>query len=230
MFSQREMESGRQRLTVQWEMLRTQALGIDRRALTEVESVAATDVMASLPLADREYEALIEFFVMAGEVERARVLLRDMELSGQPALSRGLERSFDRAAGWVALADGEIDRGLARLRDGIDGWACRPCGLNVLALAHDVADNPDSSLSYWEQYLDTNWGIPGIDSRALPVAYRRLGELYEQRGNRDKAVRYYNEFVELWKDADPELLPQVEEARRRIAILVGESPAFNPPR
>ncbi|MCH7473460.1 MAG: protein kinase [Gemmatimonadetes bacterium] len=230
MFEQREMESGRQRLTVEWEMVRTQALGIDRRALTEVESVVATDVMASLPLADRDYEGLIVFFVMAGEVERARGLLRDMELSGQPALSRDLERSFDRAAGWVALADGEIDRGLARLRDGIDGWACGPCGLNVLALAHDVADNPDSSLSYWEQYLDTNWGIPGIDSRALPVAYRRLGELYEQRGNRDKAVRYYNEFVELWKDADPELLPQVEEARRRIAILVGESPASNPPR
>jgi tetratricopeptide (TPR) repeat protein len=61
------------------------------------------------------------------------------------------------------------------------------------------------------------------------VAYRRLGELYEQRGNRDKAVSYYNEFVELWKDADPELLPQVEEARRRIASLVGESSASNRP-
>ena len=78
--------------------------------------------------------------------------------------------------------------------------------------------------------MDTNWGLPVIDSRALPVAYRRLGELYEQRGDRDKAVSYYNEFVELWKDADPELLPQVEEARRRIANLVGESSVSNLPR
>ncbi len=55
------------------------------------------------------------------------------------------------------------------------------------------------------------------------MAYRRLGELNEQRGNRDKAVSYYNEFVELWKDADPELLPQVQDVRQRIAKLVGET-------
>ena len=56
----------------------------------------------------------------------------------------------------------------------------------------------------------------------LPAALKRLGELYEQRGDTDKAVEYYNEFVELWKDADPELQPQVEDVRERIAKLVGE--------
>ncbi len=51
---------------------------------------------------------------------------------------------------------------------------------------------------------------------------KRLGELYEERNDRDKAVEYYNELVELWKDADPELQPQVEDVRGRIARLEGE--------
>ena len=39
---------------------------------------------------------------------------------------------------------------------------------------------------------------------------------------RERAAAYYNEFVELWLDADPELQPQVEDVRRRIANLIGE--------
>ncbi len=54
-------------------------------------------------------------------------------------------------------------------------------------------------------------------------SYRRLGELHEQRGDTAKAVEYYNEFVELWRDADPELQPQVEDVKRRLAALVGEA-------
>ncbi|MCH6548041.1 MAG: hypothetical protein IH798_06300, partial [Gemmatimonadetes bacterium] len=56
----------------------------------------------------------------------------------------------------------------------------------------------------------------------LPAAYQRLGELHEERGNREKAVEYYNRFVELWENADPELQPVVEDVRGRIARLVGE--------
>ena len=75
-----------------------------------------------------------------------------------------------------------------------------------------------------ERYLETPHFLRfAEDARILPGSYRRLGELYEERGEREKAVEYYNKFVELWKDADPELQPQVEDVRRRLAALVGES-------
>ena len=56
----------------------------------------------------------------------------------------------------------------------------------------------------------------------LGPALKRLGELYEDRGNREKALEYYGRFVELWKDADPELLPDVHDVQRRMAKLAGE--------
>jgi DNA-binding SARP family transcriptional activator len=54
---------------------------------------------------------------------------------------------------------------------------------------------------------------------SIPVAPRRLGELYEAKGDIAGAIKNYEEFVKLWKDADPDLQPQVTEIRNRIARL-----------
>lgn len=70
-------------------------------------------------------------------------------------------------------------------------------------------------------------GLVDDDVRWLPETYIRLGELYEARNDTTKAVHYYNEFVELWKDADQELQPQVDDIRRRIGTLTREPGAGN---
>jgi len=49
----------------------------------------------------------------------------------------------------------------------------------------------------------------------------RLGELFEQRGDRAKARHYYSRFVELWKDADAELKPAVSGVRERLRQIGG---------
>jgi len=45
------------------------------------------------------------------------------------------------------------------------------------------------------------------------------GEIYEQMGDRAKALEHYGHFVVLWSDADPELQPLVEDVRGRMARL-----------
>ena len=62
----------------------------------------------------------------------------------------------------------------------------------------------------------------GIETRWYPPALRRLGELHQSLGHRDAAIDYFQRFVELWSDADPELQPQVQQARERLAVLVRE--------
>jgi hypothetical protein len=59
----------------------------------------------------------------------------------------------------------------------------------------------------------------GINAVAFPSVRQRLGELYEQKGNVEKALEHYSAFVELWKDADPELQPRVRDVRGRIQRL-----------
>jgi hypothetical protein len=48
---------------------------------------------------------------------------------------------------------------------------------------------------------------------------QRLGEMYEAKGDFDKTLTHYQAFVELWKDADPELQPRVRDVRGRIERL-----------
>ena len=55
-----------------------------------------------------------------------------------------------------------------------------------------------------------------------PSVLVQLGELYEERGEPERAADYYDRLVQLWHDADPELLPQVETARSAAARLRGE--------
>ena len=57
------------------------------------------------------------------------------------------------------------------------------------------------------------------ETATLGPTYKRLGELYQERGDTAKARDYYGRFVDLWKNADAELQPQVREVRQRLAKL-----------
>jgi hypothetical protein len=50
----------------------------------------------------------------------------------------------------------------------------------------------------------------------LAPIQKRLGELYEAKGDTARAVPHYVAFLNLWKNADPELQPAVAEVRRRL--------------
>jgi tetratricopeptide (TPR) repeat protein len=56
-----------------------------------------------------------------------------------------------------------------------------------------------------------------------PLAHERLGSLYLQVGDTVAAARHLSEFIELWKDADPELQPRVESARLALRALTPDT-------
>ena len=86
-----------------------------------------------------------------------------------------------------------------------------------------IEERSGENFDLHERYLNT----PGLNRQFLDEtwharSYRRLGELYEARGDAAQAVEYYSKFVELWDNADAELQPMVEDVRGRITRLVGE--------
>jgi tetratricopeptide (TPR) repeat protein len=56
----------------------------------------------------------------------------------------------------------------------------------------------------------------------MAPAQLRQAELYERLGDRKRAADHYSRFIHLWQNCDPQLRPRVEEARGRLAGLVGE--------
>ena len=57
-------------------------------------------------------------------------------------------------------------------------------------------------------------GRPFLDRFWLAPALLRLAELYENAGDVRHATEYYGRFVDLWKNADPELQPRVTRRGR----------------
>ena len=81
----------------------------------------------------------------------------------------------------------------------------------------DRMQQVDSAIAAGEQYLaNTNNLRFQNDAYFLAGVRQRLGEMYEAKGNVDKALTHYQAFVELWKDADPELQPRVRDVRARV--------------
>lgn len=63
--------------------------------------------------------------------------------------------------------------------------------------------------------------LSGEDMAYLAPSRLRMGELYERLGERELALAEYARVAKLWSNSGPELRPQVEDVRRRIARLRG---------
>ena len=100
-----------------------------------------------------------------------------------------------------------------------DVGPCPVCALPNVARAYDLAGNADSAIAVFSRYVDALSRNPAADALHLAGSYKRLGELYEAKGDRAKAASHYAKFVELWKNADPELQPKVAEVKKRLARL-----------
>lgn len=120
-------------------------------------------------------------------------------------------------AGHIALAERRYADAVREYRAADEGL-CIVCPLPNIARAHDLAGEADSAIAVFTRYVETPdaYRRP-TDATFLAGTYKRLGELWEAKGDQAKAVTYYAKFVELWKDADPELQPRVAEVRRRLA-------------
>jgi tetratricopeptide (TPR) repeat protein len=121
----------------------------------------------------------------------------------------------------LAMAAARYDDAVREFHAADRGLAFRFERQALVGLAHafDLAGKPDSAMHYYQQYLDYPDPFIDIDALFLAGTHKRLGELYEARGDSAKAESNYAKFVELWKDADPELQPKVREVRARLAQL-----------
>lgn len=73
------------------------------------------------------------------------------------------------------------------------------------------------ALAQANQLLQALSGPEGIVFRA--EAEELQGQIAEQRGDTPAAIRAYRTFIDLWKDADPELQPRVQAARAALTRL-----------
>jgi tetratricopeptide (TPR) repeat protein len=162
---------------------------------------------------------LSTLYAHAGAPDRAKIFLAGFERSATRSMQEFNRQRLEMARGWIAIAERRYDDAIRSLRSG-DSGDCGLCPLPPLAHAYDLASQTDSAIAVFERYVAANdLSRVLIDQVYLAGAYKRLGELYEAKADRQNAVHYYAKFVDLWKNADPDLQPFVAEVRKRLARL-----------
>jgi tetratricopeptide (TPR) repeat protein len=212
------------------------ALGESPRGMQRMDALLAKTPLKSMNLEDRPYFSVARTYARLGHPDRARAVLAEFERDvHDSAFKRRRQPALHEALGEIALAENKPSEGIDEFRRGDalpDGPAnaCAVCLPVNLARAFDAAHQSDSAIVMYEKYITTpdieRLDVPlfvqfvdPVDPIFLASVHRRLGELYETKGDTAKAVEHYRAFVELWKNADPELQPRVAEVRRRVQAL-----------
>jgi tetratricopeptide (TPR) repeat protein len=176
----------------------------------------------SIPSLDRNYDQLLAQAAYAGDTLRARewhaASRRAWEESGNVVSRPAWEAMGDAM---LAFAHGRYADALTSLTEADRRNLPRIDILGAVRfLVFDRLQQADSAIAVGESYLTVT--VParvGQDALFLASIRQRLGEMYEAKGDAEKALTHYQAFVELWKDADPELQPRVRDVRGRIERL-----------
>ena len=193
-----------------------------------LEAALRENPLDSLPPLDRPGAQVALVYALAGRREQARRTLVAYE-SQVPEGSRRGHWAWYQARGWLALADGRSRDGLAAFVEGRVTRRCAWCNGWEEGVAYERVGLPDSALAAYERAVGRGAPLKAlVDQWSLGPSLKRLGELYEARGDPQRALEHYGRFVGLWKEADPVLQPVVREVRGRIAALAGEPQPVTP--
>ena len=203
--------------------------GANEADVSRIDAALARYPLRMLAPADRPYFEAATDYARAGKPDKARAVLAAYRAEVvDTAMLRLQSADLHNALGEVALAANDPRTAMAEFRRGDVGYdgkparECGPCAEFNLARAFDAANLPDSTIAAYERFINTPYydRLMVTDALGLAGAHKRLGELYEAKGNAPKAIAHYERFIDLWKNADAELQPLVAEAKRRLARLV----------
>ncbi len=150
------------------------------------------------------------------EAERAASELK--ALCEKAASKRQMSLYFDLLAR-IELKKKEYGAALDHIRQMISLWSA-PLPSELLASAYDTSGDKKKALEEYQRIIASPW-MKLNDSPTYLISFYRLGRVSEDLGLKDKAVGYFQRFLDLWKNADPGV-PLVDAARKRLAALKGK--------
>ena len=191
------------------------------------------ELTASRPRILRRHLPFAIAYARLGATERAQAIVNEfrgmMSDRDYPAVAARM-MSYVASAN-IALAAGRPDDALSSLREGCSvlgaGYGiCRDLAFVEGAEAQDKAGRTDSAIVAYRRFVEhrgvRQFGPPGTYDAVTPQiapAWRRLGELFEAKGDKQQAIEAYEAFLQFWRDAEPELQPIVRDVRERVNRL-----------
>jgi len=146
--------------------------------------------------------------------EVAGSLKRDLAAGNKAAAQM---QGYWRAVGAIELAKGNWQAAAGDFEKGLVGVPASGNPWRVLlGEAYLEMDRRAEAVDVLERVV-SSYPVPGNPILAVKAHYL-LGLAYEKSGWREKAVEQYQEFLEIWKEADPGI-SEIVDAKARLAQL-----------
>jgi tetratricopeptide (TPR) repeat protein len=180
------------------------------------------------PAPDPSAESLFRYIQMLYALSRGRTAeARELGRRSAESATAGiptLPALISAGEGWADILDGDTVGGLARLEAGLaDAGYVSDVQLSLPlrnAFAAIQASRPETREEGIRRLLD-GWSFG--DFVYMAHAYLLAAQALEASGDAAGAARAYEHFIHLWGNADPELQPRVETARRALERLGAEN-------
>jgi tetratricopeptide (TPR) repeat protein len=194
-----------------------------RREGFEKEMAAVAQIQKEIKI-DPFFLSLVgRTYARAGRTEEAFLQLKELESRlGDLLAASGLTRSNQSDQAALHLLKGEVELAEKKYEEAVNSFHLA-AGLgrsNVeenLAFAFLQKGDLDKAIESYLEFLKAEpLGYEPQESWIL--AHFELGKLYLQQGRPDEARKYFERFLDIWKDADPDLAPLID-ARKRLALL-----------
>ncbi|HXT15712.1 MAG TPA: protein kinase [Gemmatimonadaceae bacterium] len=196
------------------------------KGIRALDAAQVTTPFKTLRLDQRPYFGFAQYYAWAGRPDKARAMIAQFDADVRdPQVRARYEPGRHATMAEILLAEKKPVEAIREMwksdsmPDGPIG-SCEHCMDVSLGRAFDLANMPDSAIAHWERYINESWlRSAGGDATYLAGVHKRLGELYEAKGDLAKAESHLSAFIDMWKNADPELQPKVADAKRRLAAI-----------
>jgi len=206
-------------------------LELSRKYIKDWFDFYLTNSPAYKPYYTAEYDFLLGLLdLKQGQIGSAKLRLAEMKSllpEINPANKAQITFRHDLLYGEILLSEGEVEKAIAFCNK------ASPLGKppliqmiflhnipflkDVLARAYQQKGDLDKAIVEYELLITFD---PNREERYLihPKYYYRLAKLYEEKGLIEKAIEHYQKFLNLWKDADPDI-QEVIDAKKRLTQL-----------
>jgi len=157
-----------------------------------------------------EMKSLIEAQKVAEELDRLI----------QEGMNMKLMRFHHLLIGKIELKKGNFSRAIENLKSALslmpnqfsEFFDRHALFLGPLASAYYKSGDLEKAAEEYERIISLTTGRLAYGD-IYAESFYMLGKIYEQKGWKDKAIEHYEKFLDLWKDADPDI-PEVKDARK----------------
>jgi tetratricopeptide (TPR) repeat protein len=186
-----------------------------------LDAALARYPLESMNPLDRPYGNVAMAYAACGDLKRAKSLLAEHERTPEADHSAEAERWSHGARGVIALGESRYADAIRHFREFDKGNPCATCGDPWLARSYEQAGKIDSAEVFFRRFVDLPSAELWYDDAHLAYSLRRLGQIYEARGEREQARKAYARLAKLYENADPRFKPAYDEAQAALRRMTG---------